>query len=178
MTIPEEARIDFEIDVEVQDKFLLLPNEIVENEEWDTNKVEAKIKMTFSELDNPRPEEIVFNFTIIETGIVMEKETVKVPAGTFENCLKVEYRTDTTLSTIPEEIVDNTETAGESVTTLWFAPNVGIVKFHQKRKYTFMEVIPEDEFQMPPDPEDITYELKKYEIKTTEPVIDEKESND
>ncbi len=162
----DEIKLDSEIDVKGQENFLLLPKEIVENEEWDANKVVTKIKLTFSDLNNPTPEEMTFNFTIIETGIVVGKETVKVPAGTYENCLKVQYKTDTTLSTIPAYEVDDTEPAGETVTTLWFAPNVGIVKFHQKRNYTFLEIIPEDELQIPSDPKDITFELKKYEIKT------------
>ncbi len=177
------SKLDFEIDVKVQGKLLLLPNEIVVNEEWDVSKVEAKLKSTYTysnEIGIP-PEKLTFNFDIFEAGNVVGKETVKVSAGTFENCLKVEYRTETTLTTFPDEdvAVDEVNPAGETVTTLWFAENVGIVKFLQKRKYTFLEIIPDDsDFQIPPDPKDITFELKKYEIKTVEPVIDEKESND
>ncbi len=173
-TAPEGASIDSEIDVKGQDKFLLLPNETVGNEDWDSNKVEAKIKLTFSEAGIPEPHSMTFNFTIIETGIVVGKETVKVPAGTYENCLKVQYITDTTLSTIPEEIVDDTDPAGETVTTLWFAENVGIVKFHQKRKHTFIEIIPDDDLPFAPeDPKDITFELKKFAINTGDKGSDE-----
>lgn len=174
-TMPEGVTIDFEISVEVQDKFFLLSDEIVEDEEWDAGNIKATIKMKITDLDDPNPQEITFYFTINETGIVVAKETVKVPAGTFEDCLKVQYITDTTYLTVPEDVADDTESAGESLTTLWFAPGIGVVKFHQERKHMFMEVVPEDEFEMPADPRNITFELKKYEIKTAEPVSDEKE---
>ena len=45
----------------------------------------------------------------------------------IEDCLKVEYRTETTGVINPSEKVDP---PGETVTTIWYA--VGIVKYHQK----------------------------------------------
>lgn len=66
--------------------------------------------------------------------------------------------------------------AGETLTTVWFAPNIGIVKVHQVRKYSFLELIPDaEDFPMPPDPEPITFELKKYEINSEDSDREESE---
>ena len=56
------------------------------------------------------------------------KETVKTPAGTFEDCLKIEYWYATTEK---EEATQPTASGTSDIesTTLWLAPNVGIVKF-------------------------------------------------
>ena len=110
------------------------------------------------------------DYTIMETGIVKGTETVVAAAGTFEDCLKVEYRTETTAVFDPPP--DEMDPPGEIVTTVWFAPNVGIVKFHQIMNYMFFDMIPDDDgLPKPPDPEPITFELKKYEIKTADSEI-------
>lgn len=174
-------KFDFDIEVQTKDNLHFLPDTTVINEAWEANKVEAEIKLAVRYENQRTPqEEVSFNFSIIESGIVVGKETVIVSAGTFQECLKIMYKSETSFSMTPDESSsDEIDPPGETVTTLWFAENVGIVKFHQKRKHTFLEIIPDDaDFPMPPDPKDITFELKKYEIKTTELVIDEKELND
>ncbi len=168
---PVDIDIDIDIITEAQDDFLLLPDTVVENEEWDVTEKKGEIKMTVSESGIPVGSETMsFIFDISETGIVTGSETVIVPAGTFEDCLKIEYRTETTLSLFPNEFDpddDNIEPAGETVTTVWYAPNVGIVKYHQERQHIFLEIIPEDAgIPKPENPEPITFELKEYEIKT------------
>ena len=168
---PDAANFTYNIEVEAQDNSHLLLMPITPNEEWDTNKIKASLALIFE-----GEEQVKIDYTIMETGIVKGTETVVAAAGTFEDCLKVEYRTETTAVLDPAELPDEMDPPGEIVTTVWFAPDVGIVKFHQKMNYMFFDMF-QDEFQddggleKPPDPEPKTFELKKYEIKTTEPEI-------
>ena len=166
---PDSANFTYNIEVEAQDNSNLLPTPVTLNEEWDTNEIKASLALIFE-----GEEQIKIDYTIMETGIVKGTETVVAAAGTFEDCLKVEYRTETTAVLDPAELPDEMDPPGETVTTVWFAPDVGIVKFHQKMNYMFFDMF-QDEFQddggleKPPDPEPITFELKKYEIKAAEP---------
>lgn len=168
---PQEATIHVDITSEAQDNVLLLPDTVVENEEWDVAHKKVELKMTINDPSMLGPDSISFTFDIHETGIVIGSETVIVPAGTYENCLKVQYQTETTLSLFPDEAgPDDIDPAGEAVTTVWFAPNVGIVKYQQERQHIFLEVIPDDAgIPKPDNPELITFELKKFEINATDP---------
>ena len=159
-----------DIKVQGQDHLLLLPDTITHNEEWNVNQIEANVTFFPHGVDVPRDSGLTIDFTILETGIVLGTETVEISAGTFEECLKVEYRTETKVSLTPQPRPDEIEPAGETVTTVWFAPNVGIVKFHQKSDHTFLEMIPDDvDFSINFSPKKVkTLELKKYEIKTTD----------
>ena len=163
---PNELGADIKIEVQGRDLLFLLPDGIDVNEEWDVNQIEAKVKLIPRGADIGGGEQITLDYTITETGIVLGTESIKTAAGSFEGCLKVEYRTETTAVFNPPEEVDP---PGETVTTVWYAPNVGIVKFHQKMKYIFLEMIPDDvDLPIPPDPITKTLVLKKYEIKTVE----------
>ena len=165
---------DFSISVEVeaqgQEDLLLLPENVTVNEEWDVNQVEVNAKMIMEGAGVPDNEQATINFTIIETGIVLGTETVETIAGTFEDCLKVEYRTETTAVLTPTPSTDEVAPPGETVTTVWFAPNVGIVKLHQISGHLFLDMIPKDaDFPAAlPPPTERTLELKRYEIKTAE----------
>ena len=77
----------------------------------------------------------------------MGRENVKTPAGTFEDCLKIEYRTETEVAAVPSPETGS-DPPGESITTLWVAPNIGIVKFHQKAEDIFLKTI---STTMPPE---------------------------
>ncbi len=164
---PDAANFTYIIEVEAQDNSHLLPTPVTPNEEWDTNKIKASLVLIFEGEEQGK-----IDYTIMETGIVKGTETVVAAAGTFEDCLKVEYRTETTAVFDPVPPPDEMDPPGEIVTTVWFAPDVGIVKFHQKRNYMFFDTFQNDEsFTKPPDPEPKTFELKKFEIKTAEPEI-------
>ncbi len=165
---------DFNIGVEVeaqgQENLLLLPENVVVDEEWDVNQVEVNAKMIIEGAGVPENEQLGMDFTIIETGIVLGTETVETTAGTFEDCLRVEYRTETTAVLTPTPPPDEVAPPGETVTTVWFAPNVGIVKLHQISGHLFLDMIPKDAgfpVALPP-PTERTLELKRYEIKTIE----------
>ncbi|MDE0316683.1 MAG: hypothetical protein OXM61_17495 [Candidatus Poribacteria bacterium] len=159
-----------DVEAEAHDHLFLLPDTITINEEWDVNQIEVKAKIIPEGLGDPNNEQLKVDFTIVETGIVVGTETVETIAGTFEDCLKVEYRTETTAVMTPNPPPEEVAPSGETVTTVWFAPNVGIVKLHQISGYMFLDMIPEDadfSFTFPP-PTEKTLELKRYEIKTAE----------
>ena len=153
----------YEVEAEAQDPFYVLPTSGTSDEEWDAMQIKAKITM---KPDPPQgdPEEVIFEFTIVEKGKVLGADSIKTLAGTFENCLKIEYRTYTGVATFPDEVGNEfVDPPGESVTTLWVAPNVGIVKFHQETENIFLKIVPIPEVG---DSTAVkTLELKKYEIK-------------
>lgn len=49
------------------------------------------------------PVEITLDYAIVETGDILGTESIEAPAGTFENCLKIEYRTKTEVVAFPPE---------------------------------------------------------------------------
>ncbi len=165
----EIPAFNFDVKAQGQD-FLLLPENVEVDEEWDANQVKVNAKMILEGAGVPENEQLGMDFTIIETGIVLGTETVETIAGTFEDCLKVEYRTETTVVLTPTPSPGEVAPPGETVTTVWFAPNVGIIKLHQKSGYMFLDMIPDDaDFPVvPPPPTERTLELKRYEIKTAE----------
>lgn len=167
----EIPAFNLDVDIEAQGQdFLLLPENVEVDEEWDANQVKVNAKMTVEGAGVPDDEPVGMDFTIIETGIVLGTETVETTAGTFEDCLKVEYRTETTVVLTPTPSPGEVAPPGETVTTVWFAPNVGIIKLHQKSGYMFLDMIPA-EADLPialPPPTERTLELKRYEIKTAE----------
>ena len=159
----------YDIEVEAQDRFYVLPTSVTFNEKWDTAQIKAKVTMT---PDPPQdPEETICEFTIVETGKVLGTENVETPAGTFEDCLKIEYRTATEVAILmsrasgelhpPDE--EESNPPGESITTLWVAPNVGIVKFHQKAGDILLTVITHSQVKASTTVK--TLELKRYEVK-------------
>ena len=162
--------LDVDVEAQGEENFLLLPENVVADEEWDANQVEVNAKMIMVAAGASENEQLGMDFTIIETGIVLGTETVETIAGTFEDCLKVEYRTETTVVLTPTPSPGEVAPPGETVTTVWFAPNVGIIKLHQKSGYMFLDIIPA-EADLPvalPPPTERTLELKRYEIKTAE----------
>jgi hypothetical protein len=162
--------LDADVEAEAHDHLFLLPDTITINEEWDVNQIEVKAKIIPQGLGGPENEQLKVDFTIVETGIVHGTETVDTIAGTFEDCLKVEYQTETTAVMTPNPPPDEIAAPGETVTTVWFAPNVGIVKIHQKSGHMFLDLIPDDAGfpAVLPPPNERTLELKRYEIKTAE----------
>ena len=165
--------INYDVKVEAQDHFSLLPTDTARNEKWDTTQIKAKVSMQYEIKGVPADffgadeiPKIIFDFNIAETGNILGTETVETQAGPFENCLKIEYRTATKMEVLPIEQHSINNPPGESVTTLWLAPNVGMVKFHQEAEDIFLKTIPTPEFQSSTAVK--TFELTEYEIKATE----------
>ena len=165
--VPGDAEVPFDlvsdIDVAAQDSFYLLPTPLTSDEEW--NAMEINVLLTLGAQGDLEQlggasqfPPLTFDATIVETGKVITTETVKTTAGTFEDCLKVEYRTATTV----KKAEGIPESAGESVTTLWLAPNIGIVKFHQESEDILLKMLPESSVTVK------SLELARYEIKSTD----------
>ena len=156
----------YKVETEAQDPFYVLPMPVTFNEKWKATQIKAKITMT--PVPPQDPPEAAIEFTIVETGTVVGTENVETPAGTFKDCLKIEYRTETAMEVSSPELGFGSETPGESFTTLWVAPNIGIVKFHQKAEDIFLNAIPmPPNFEAPPpvrSPES-NLKLKRYEVK-------------
>ncbi len=169
---PPEAEAGFnllyEIEVEAQDHFYMLPASTTDNEKWDVSEIKAKITIT-SDPPQGDPDETIFEFTIVEKGKVLGTESVETPAGTFEDCLKIEYRTYTGVVIFPDEVGDeDIKPPGESITTLWMAPNVGIVKFHQEAEDILLKTLPMPGIVTSTTVK--TLELKNYEVKSADSV--------
>ena len=164
--------IDYDIEVESQDYFYLLPTPTTANEEWTALELDVVISMT---MDFGMPEipggseQTVTNYTtLVETGKVIGTESVETSAGTFEDCLRIEYRTDATTKIVAPAAAaalggiepEPQEQKGVSSATLWLAPSVGIVKF------VYNQQLSEEEEELGMEaPEEKTLELTRYEIK-------------
>ncbi|RKU13692.1 hypothetical protein C6503_15605 [Candidatus Poribacteria bacterium] len=163
--------IDYDVEVESQDYFYLLPTPASFNEEWTALELDIIVSMT---MDFGMPEipggseQTVKNYTtLVETGNVTSTETVETAAGTFEDCLRIEYRTDASTKIVAPEVAaelggiepEIQEQKDVSLTVLWLAPNVGIVKCVHKRELSEVEI----ELGLEP-PEEKTLELTRYEI--------------
>ena len=172
--IPEGAPIsvDFGYDVEAksQDYFYLLPTPATFNEEWTALELSATLTLTINiqgapmEIPGGAPT-ITTHSSVVEIGEVTGTETVDTPAGTFEDCLIIEYHTDETTEmefSVPgAQQQDPEEREASTITTLWLAPNVGIVKFRHEHPQADEA---RAEIGLAPEGEK-TLELTSYEIK-------------
>ena len=171
--VPEGLNItfdmDYDIEVESQDYFYFLPTPATFDEEWPAGEINVVLTMTIDiqgmpvEIPGGSVQTVKTFTTLVETGNVTGTETVETDAGTFEDCLVIEYRTDATTETalsveVPQQPGPQ-EQQDVTLTTVWLAPNVGIVKF--EHTHTQSE---ENEALGLEGPEDQTLELIQYEI--------------
>ncbi len=161
--------IDYDIEVESPDYFYFLPTPATFGEEWPASEINVVLTLTIDikgmpmEIPGGSMQTVKTFTTLVETGNVTGMETVETAAGTFEDCLVIEYRTDASTETVlsvevpqqpgPQEQQDVT------VTTVWLAPNIGIVKFEHMHDQS-----EESEALGLASPEDQTLELIRYEI--------------
>ncbi len=156
-----DLNVTYELDIEAQDYFYVLPTPATFNEEWEASRVNVEMDLQIDITSNvegfpPTSQMITMFLTLVETGNVTGTETVETAAGTFEDCLIIEYKMDASIRTEPD--LPEAKTMFEDVykgalTTLWLAPNVGIVKMLQESEST--DIVK-------------TIELTNYEIKSTE----------
>lgn len=157
--LPPGITIDFDYTVNptAQDYFYLFPIPITYNEEWIAMELVVQINMSMdingAAVEPPEElKSIISTTNFEERGKVIGKETVETQAGKFDDCIKIEYRTltvtDTTLPPQIKQLIPIQEMQ-ESVSTLWLAPNVGIIKYISNSENT-------DEVT--------SFELKSYEI--------------
>ena len=118
-----------------------------------SGSITLKLKIQSADFQIPGGDQVKpIPIALVEKGTVAAKETVKTPAGTFEDCLKIEYwyakATEKEDATKPT----SSDTSGIELTRLWLAPNVGIVKFIRVSATSKVEK---------------SLELTQYEIKPT-----------
>ena len=167
---PVSLDLDYDVEVESADYFYLLPTPATYNEEWTALELNVALTLTMDiqgapvEIPGGAPN-IKTHTNIVETGVVTGTETVETDAGTFEDCLIIEYQTDEIVQisvSIPGvEPQEPEERKATTVTTLWLAPNVGIVKFRHEHPEADEA---KEQLGLEPDGER-TLELKHYEIK-------------
>lgn len=155
--------VDYTIEPTAQDTLYFLPSTLNNKEKWITTQVSVRIQISMeikgTDINIPEANKTLsLTMKLSETGDLIGKETVKTAAGTFEDCLKIEYRTKTTssknaISDIKQGLTD--EQSKDKITTVWLAPNVGIVQLN-----TTIENSEEVE----------TIELKSYKIESPETV--------
>ena len=161
--------LDYTIDdPTAQDYFYLLPTPVTFNEEWVAMEYQYKMDISISITEQDTTTDHLIDSSsikVVQIGKVIGTETVETEAGTFKDCLKIEYRTFITVKIEPhgeqsQPLLNKYEINVEigqkrvvdSIRTLWLAPNVGIVKFKSEEKQTSDEVK--------------TLELKSYKIKS------------
>lgn len=161
--LPSGITIDFHPTIEptAQDALYLFPISINSKQTWTATQVSVKVNISMdikgTQINIPN-ENKLFSMTmnLSETGKFLERESVETEAGTFDNCLKIEYRTKTISTTnvnSENKQLLPTQTPKDKITTLWLAPNVGIVKLVSAKENS---------------KEVDTVVLKQYEIKTPE----------
>ena len=165
--------LTYDIDVDSADYFYMLPTPATFNEEWTALELNVGMTLTMNiqgvpiEIPGGASPTIKTSSSIIEIWNVTGTETVETPAGTFEDCLRIEYQTNETVQmnmSIPGvEQQPPEERNGTTVTTLWLAPNVGIVKFSHEHPESDKE---KEKLGLEPEGES-TLELINYEIKTS-----------
>ena len=168
---PISIDIGYDVEAESQDYFYLLPTPATFNEEWTALELNATLTLTIDiqgapmEIPGGASPTITTHSSIVEIGRVTGTETVETPAGTFEDCLIVEYQTNETTQmtfSVPGAQQQNPEEQeGTTFTTLWLAPNVGIVKFRHEHPEADKA---KEELGLAPEGEK-TLELIGYEVK-------------
>ncbi len=181
---PPDSGITFDVKFEIEvkpDKELILFDMLVPvRTEWVVNTTEIKIKIIqdiqglpdFGDaIDNP---ESVITLKITQTAKKLGPYNVVTPAGEFDRCSKIEYKTKTEVKS--DNILTPELKAGETVTTIWFAEHVGIVKIQQESYKVFLNIFAESEMvkntKLEFDTKEITsptirtLELKKYKIES------------
>ena len=174
--MPEGLNISFDIDYDVEvdsaDYFYFLPTPATFGEEWTAIETNVVLTLTIDikgmpiEIPGGSTQTVKTYTTLIETGNVTGTETVETEAGTFEDCLVIEYRTDASTETVMSVEVPQQpgpqDQQDVTITTVWLAPNVGIVKFEHQH-----DASAENEELGLATPEDQTLELIQYEIKSS-----------
>ena len=153
--------VTYNLDVQAQDYFYFLPTPATFNEEWEALRVDVQMDLQIEITSNmegfpPTNQAIKMSLALVETGNVTGTETVETAAGTFEDCLIIEYKMDASIETepdLPDAKAMFADVYSGSLTTLWLAPNVGIVKVLQESGSS--DIVK-------------TFELTNYEIKSTE----------
>ena len=172
--------IKYEIDVKPEKELTILDILIPVRKEWVVTTLVINIKIIqdiqglpdFGDaIDNP---ESVITLIVTQTAKKLGPFNVVTPAGEFENGSKIEYKTKTEVKS--DNILIPELKAGETMTTIWYAAHVGIVKIHQESYKTFLNIFAESEMvkntksnidtKQIISPTVTTLELKEYKIES------------
>lgn len=131
------ADFSYAIEVDAQNDFYLLPTPVVFDKEWTAMRISGsitlKLKIQSPDFQIPGGNRAnAIPIALVEKGKVVGTETVKTPAGMFEDCVKIEYwMEDNREASKKAETAKPTSSGASDVekSMLWLAPNVGIVKF-------------------------------------------------
>ena len=155
------ADFSYAIEVDAQKDFYLLPTPVVFDKEWTAMRISGsitlKLKIQSPDFQIPGGDRAnAIPIALVEKGKVVDTETVKTPAGTFEDCMKIEYwMEDDREASKKAETAKPTSSDVSDIekSTLWLAPNVGIVKFIRTSTTSKVEK---------------SLELTQYEIRSTD----------
>ncbi len=162
--LPDGIKMEFDYSVQpnAQDYFYLMPISVDKNDDWIAMDLQLRIvlKLDIQGIPIEIPEElksVSATTNLVETGSIVGTESIETKAGIFDDCLKIQYnitaKTNTSLPPEFKQLLPDQETGG-STTTIWIAPNVGIVKYMREEDNT--DVVE-------------TMELINYEIKNENP---------
>ena len=160
----------YKINVDTDEHLKLLNSQLDINSEWKAIEINAKITMKFNIKGSeifPDAEDLpttILDFAIVEKAKVVGTESIETPAGTFDACLKIVYRTETKMTeTRP---IASTDVPGESVTTIWYAPQVGIIKIHSETEKIFLHALSDRELVKKHASKEEAAEITKPSVKT------------
>ncbi len=160
----------YQIKVDTDEHLKLLNHQLDIDREWKAIEINAKITMKFNieGLDIfPDAEDLpttILDFAIVEKAKVLGTESIETPAGTFDACLKIVYRTETEMTeTRP---IASADVPGESVTTIWYAPQVGIVKIRSETEKIFLHALSERDLVKKHALKEEAAEITKPSVKT------------
>ena len=134
------ADFSYAIEVDAQNDFYLLPTPVVFGKEWTAMRISGsitlKLKIQSPDFQIPGGDRAnAIPIALVEKGKIVGPETVKTPAGTFEDCIKIEYWMEDDREAIKKAETakpTSSDASDAEKSTLWLAPNVGIVKFIRK----------------------------------------------
>lgn len=92
---PNTAKTNIAVENQGHALSRFLPATPVKEVPWEVNTIKVNTKITSNQ-------EMRIDFTITETGQVLGTERIKTPAGLFEDCLRIEYKTQTEVVMTPK----------------------------------------------------------------------------
>lgn len=97
-------------------------------QKWDVLNMQISGRINFTDLN----QRLDFKINWVIKGLVVRREAVTTPAGTFPDSFKVQYSTKVT-TTVEGEKEEGT---AEELETVWLAPEIGMVKIETENGVT------------------------------------------
>ena len=158
--------VDIDINVTASDEFVFI-SDINDSSEWEVNEIDVEVIISFNDGSGDEIQNVIFDFNIKQRGKISGIESIKIDDKYFKDCLKIKYYTKTNVSCEPKDVSESLNLPGETYTTVWLAPDIGIVKLKQQRTGLLLDVVPingDDKIELPDKPKDLIFEIKGYEL--------------